>query len=650
MPPNSQIKDIKTKNVKILHLEDSEADSILVKSAISKEFPLFEYYYADNKKDFLKILDEVIIDIVISDFELPGYSGSEALSVIKEKYPEIPFIFVSGVMGEDAAIASLVNGALDYVIKSKLQRLVPAITRALREARLLSEQILADSERRKLSQAVEQSSVSVIITDITGNIEYVNPKVSEISGYGKDELLGKNPRIFKSGTSPDTFYASLWREILAGNQWKGEILNKKKNGEYFWELMSISPIFGPDGSITHFVSIKEDITRQKTLIEELLAAKEKAEASDKLKMAFIQNISHEIRTPLNGILGISDFILQPDITEDDRKAYLAILNTSSERLISTVTNYLDISLLESGSTIVKPDQVDISTLVFKVYENYQHRCLTKGLNLMCKIPEDPDRRLVYCDKTLLIKALSHIVDNAVKFTASGDIIIGLRIAGKVFEIFITDTGMGIDEEDLKKVFHVFFQEKHSRNRDFEGSGLGLSISRGLIEKMGGSIKIDSVIGEGTTVIVSFPILSDSSARSGNSGVRKKAENEKPYTTVLVADDNWADLTFYKIIIESASLKFISVANGTEAVEMCMINPDISIVMMDADLAGMDVWEATKKIREFRPNIPVIFISNISFYEGKTNSVDSVFNGYLTKPVRGAQLLSIINQFIPGNSF
>ena len=344
MPPNSQIKDIKTKNVKILHLEDSEADSILVKSAISKEYPLFEYYYADNKKDFLKILDEVIIDIVLSDFELPGYSGSEALAVIKEKYPEIPFIFVSGVMGEDAAIASLVNGALDYVIKSKLQRLVPAITRALREARLLSEQILADSERRKLSQAVEQSSVSVIITDITGNIEYVNPKVSEISGYSKNELLGKNPRIFKSGTSPDTYYASLWREILAGNQWKGEILNKKKNGEYFWELMSISPIFGPDGSITHFVSIKEDITRQKTLIEELLAAKEKAEASDKLKMAFIQNISHEIRTPLNGILGISEFILQPDITEDDRKAYLAILNTSSERLISTVTNYLDISL------------------------------------------------------------------------------------------------------------------------------------------------------------------------------------------------------------------------------------------------------------------------------------------------------------------
>ena len=244
---SDQTKDIIKKNVKILHLEDSEADSILIKSAIGKEYPSFDYYYADNKKDFLKILDEVKIDIVLSDFELPGYSGSEALTAIKDKYPEIPFIFVSGVMGEDAAIASLVNGALDYVIKSKLQRLVPAITRALREARLLNENILADNERRKLSRAVEQSSVSVIITDIAGNIEYVNPKVSEISGYSKDELLGMNPRIFKSGASNDEFYANLWKEILSGNQWKGEILNKKKNGEYFWELVSISQYSDPMG-------------------------------------------------------------------------------------------------------------------------------------------------------------------------------------------------------------------------------------------------------------------------------------------------------------------------------------------------------------------------------------------------------------------
>ena len=380
-----------------------------------------------------------------------------------------------------------------------------------------------------------------------------------------------------------------------------------------------------------------------------MAAKEKAEASDKLKMAFIQNISHEIRTPLNGILGISDFVLQTNITEADRKAYLEILNASSERLISTVTNYLDISLLESGSTIMKPEQVEIGAVLNYVYETYKRKCLERGLNLICKIPEDIKKLLVYCDKNLLVKALNHIADNAVKFTTSGDIIIGVRIAGKVFEISIADTGLGIDKDDLKKIFHVFYREKHARNKVFEGSGLGLSISRGLIEKMGGSIKIDSIKGEGTTVVVSFPLYSDSIAYQGNPAARKKAENETPGTTVLVADDNWAELTFYKIILESASLKFIPVANGTEAVEMCLINPEISIVMMDADLSRMEVWEATRKIREFRPNIPVIFISNISFYEGKTNSVDSVFNGYLTKPVRGAQLLSIINQFIPGKS-
>jgi PAS domain S-box-containing protein len=634
--------------IRILHLEDRKTDSILIKSEINKGFTSYEYFFADNESDFLNTLKEQDIDIILSDYSLPDYSGSDALKVVKSKYPNIPFIFVSGVMGEDSAIASLLNGAVDYVLKTKLKRLVPAINRALHESALLREQKLADTERRKLYRAVEQSSVSVLITDIKGNIEYVNPKVCETTGYTREELIGKNPRIFKSGEVIEANYKRIWDDIISGKQWHGEFYNKKKNGELFWELASISPVFDADGIITHYVAIKEDITRQKEIIVELKEAKEKAEAGDRLKMAFIQNISHEIRTPLSGIIGFAEFIFQPDITEEEKNLFREILSTSSERLLNTITNYMDISLLVSGNMVLKPKPVDLKMLMDSIYEKFRPKCQDKNLEFIRQFPSETNLNSFNCDASLLTKSISHLLDNAVKFTKTGSIILGFRILNGDYEIFVKDTGSGIAHDAQVKVFQIFMQEEVSDAREYEGSGLGLSISKGLVELMGGKIRIESVKGEGTTIVIelhSEHAKGYKSEYSETSDSKDRDSDSKVAPVILVAEDNDSNSSFYKIILERASFKFLQATNGAEAVEMCRQHPEISIVLMDIKMPLMDGLEATRKIREFRQTLPIISVSALATPVDKEKALEAGCNEYLTKPVNIGPLLNTIANYL-----
>lgn len=214
--------------IKLLHLEDNEADALLVQKILQKANIQFEYTFVDNEEDYCNALLNKPIDIILSDYHLPDYSGTEALLLAKTKYPSIPFVFVSGTMGEDIAIESLLNGATDYVLKNKLERIVPAIQRAYKEAQERKARQAAENELRKLSRAVEQSPNSIIITDTNGNIEYANPTSLELTGYTSDELIGKNPRILSSGETAKAEYAHLWSTIRAGNVWRGEFHNVKK--------------------------------------------------------------------------------------------------------------------------------------------------------------------------------------------------------------------------------------------------------------------------------------------------------------------------------------------------------------------------------------------------------------------------------------
>ena len=237
---------------------------------------------------------------------------------------------------------------------------------------------------------------------------------------------------------------------------------------------------------------------------ELRLAKEKAEESDRLKSAFISNISHEIRTPLNGIIGFGQILAEQELAEDEKSLYLALLKSSSDRLLQTITDYMDMARIVSGTQEVIVSPFSVKGLIEEIARRYTEICTTKNLSLNTALPKESHERLLNSDKELISKALRQLTDNAIKFTDEGEITIGFKTVGEKFEFFVRDTGRGIDVNKVDEIFHVFTQEETSLTRGHEGSGLGLAIARGVIELLGGEIHVESEKGKGSVFSFSLP--------------------------------------------------------------------------------------------------------------------------------------------------
>jgi len=489
-----------------------------------------------------------------------------------------------------------------------------------------------ESDLRKLSRAVQQSPVSIIITDLDGKIIYVNPKVSEVTGYKPDELLGKNIRIMKSGETPKENYIQLWETILSGNDWRGEFLNKKKSGELFWESASLSPIFNSKNVITNFLAIKEDITERKKVIAELESAKHKAELSDRLKTAFINNISHETRTPLNSILGFSSLLLQSDYTYEERTQFHSIIKASSDRLLNTISNYMDMALITSGNIIVNPKVFTLNQMLRSLWNQFKPLCDVKKLQLRLQIPDQSEIRTLCSDAEMISKIFSHLLDNSVKFTNQGEITFGYIIKPGSIEFYVKDTGIGISKNAQDLIFESFIQEEISHTRGHEGSGLGLSIAQGLVELLNGTITLDSEKGKGSAFIFNLPIgFQESPDIISGTTINKTHLPEKP--VILIADDDHFNHIYLESIFKRDDLIVYSANNGQEAVDFCMEHPEISLVLMDLKMPVMDGFEATQKIKSFRKDLPVIAITAFAMSGDEKRILEAGCDDYIAKPIK-----------------
>lgn len=362
----------------------------------------------------------------------------------------------------------------------------------------------AEEETKKLTLAVEQSPASVVITDINGNIEYVNEAFCKITGYNKEEVIGKNPRILKSGYHDKAFYEDLWGTILSGQIWRGEIRNKRKDGELFWESARISAITNTKGETIHFLAVKEDITIKKQMIEELIAAKEAAEKANKLKDTFIANISHEIRTPLNGILGLTTIIketFEKYITEEYMHLFAGI-DKSSNRLIRTVDMILNYSRIHSGEFPIKPKKLNLSTMCQNAFEEFSLRAKSKSLEF--SFLNNIGNVEIVADEFCVSQSISNLIDNAIKYTNQGFIKISLSKNEKEEVIMdVQDSGIGISEEFLTNIFEPYRQEQIGRGRAYEGVGLGLSLVKKLLSLNNFSISVISTKNVGSTFSINF---------------------------------------------------------------------------------------------------------------------------------------------------
>jgi PAS domain S-box-containing protein len=369
----------------------------------------------------------------------------------------------------------------------------------------ITERKLAEENLKKLSFAIQQSPTVVVITDPKGDIEYINPTFTQQTGYSEDEVLGQNPRILQSGLMPTKIYEELWNTILDGRVWHGEFLNKKKNGELYWEEAIISAIVNQDGVITNFVGVKEDVTEKKKLWTDLIMAKEKAEESDRLKTAFLANISHEIRTPMNGILGFSELLKEPHLSGELQAEYIELINQSGQRMLNLINDLIDISRIESGESRVQITETPVNTVLRDICTFFKPRASNQQLRLTCSLALSDNQSIIATDSSKLTQILTNLVQNALKFTIEGEVNIGYTKKEKMLEFYVIDSGIGIPEEMSWSIFERFRQVDSSLTRLHEGSGLGLSISKAYVEMLGGTIWVKSTVGRGSTFFFTLPL-------------------------------------------------------------------------------------------------------------------------------------------------
>lgn len=383
----------------------------------------------------------------------------------------------------------------------------------------------SEKELRKLSRAVEQSPATVVITDIEGKIQYVNPKFSELTGYSSAEVLGKNPRLLSSGVHPRSFYKKLWNTILSGQNWYGTFCNRGKNGEIYWEKASISPVRDENGQITNFVAVKEDITKLLKYEEELKQAKEDAESANKAKSDFLASMSHELRTPLNAVIGFSEVLKEQYFGPLNQKQdeYVEDILESGKYLLSLINDILDLSKVEAGKMELELSRFKITDLVSNSLVLIREKAKKHSLVLNTNIDSKLEDIEINADERKIKQVLFNLLSNAAKFTPdrgtilveakaapdhdflSEDESIAGRKAGGIFvEISVTDTGLGIPQEEQEKIFEPFYQSKGSRQGKTSGTGLGLPLCRKMVELHGGRIWVESR-GEGKGSRFAFTI-------------------------------------------------------------------------------------------------------------------------------------------------
>lgn len=537
----------------------------------------------------------------------------------------------------------------------------------------------AHQQLRLHARAMQMAANSIVITDRNGTIQWVNPTFTAITGYTREEAIGQNPRILKSGKQDRAFYERMWQTILSGKVWKGEVVNRRKDGSLYTEEMTIAPVWDEKGSITHFVAIKQDVTERKRVEQQLAEALQQAQAASRAKSEFLANMSHEIRTPMNGILGMAQLLMDTPLNEE-QKDYVITLKESAESLLSLLGDILDISRIEAGKMELHYAPLDLPQLVHQVARLFDAHAKEKGLSLQVEIADNVPSYVVG-DEPRLRQILSNFVGNAVKFTDSGGITIRVSLAETGEEasvdslrrqfaipdeyrsawirLAVSDTGIGIPAEKQGVIFESFTQADGSATRRYGGSGLGLAINRQLVTLMGGSIGVHSEEGKGSTFWVILPLFvpdveqsrgmvsgdlpgPQDSADQGDLSAPARAERR-----VLLVEDNEVNRKVAVRLLQRLGYEVDVASDGVEAVEKTT-RQHYDAVLMDVHMPRMDGLEATRIIRDRERSMGrhqvIIAMTASVMKEEVQRCLASGMDDYLSKPVKMEVLQEMLEKW------
>ena len=397
---------------------------------------------------------------------------------------------------------------------------------------------------------------------------------------------------------------------------------------------------------TNYSLINEELEKSnqriKEINSELLEAKEKAEESDRLKSAFLANMSHEIRTPMNGIIGFVDLLKEPDLTPEEYVEYLDIISTSGQQLINIINDIIDISKIEAGEVRISEKNFSVNNLLTEISQTFKHQAEIKGIQVVHEV--SPFDLWIKSDETKIRQIVTNLVGNALKFTFKGSIDVGYENKGAFIEFYVKDSGIGIPQEFHESVFERFRQVEASLTKKAGGTGLGLSICKALVEILGGKIWLTSILDEGTTFRFTIPVVPGNQIIKDTIETSQEALNWKN-REIIVAEDEETNFIYLKKILENTNLIVYRAKNGIECLDLLSTYPQITLVLMDIKMPIMDGYEATRIIKQTRPNVKVIAQTAYALANDRENVKQAGCDDYIAKPIEKEHLYSIIKKYL-----
>ena len=542
-----------------------------------------------------------------------------------------------------------------------------------------AEDALRESEQ-KYKSLFNESPVGIFRTTSSGKFLHVNPSMAYNLNCNSPQEVVET-------------YADLKTDLYANSERRDEFLNLlekhggvknfefkaiKANGEYMWFGLSarISQR-NKDGSfiidgfaediterkkaeqklkeqnedyrrlneeyLTQNEELSQNLTQLKNLNAQLQKEKARAQESDRLKSAFLANMSHEIRTPMNGILGFAQLLRSKNVDSEKRNKYFEIIESSGQRMLNIIEELIDISKIESGQTDIQKEETDINKQLDDLYVFFKKETDKKNIQFHLHKNLDNANSTINTDKTKLSQILTNLIKNAIKFTDSGYINFGYTYKQNVLEFYVEDTGIGIDANAQEKIFKRFNRVDDKYGRDYEGIGLGLSIAKAYIDMMDGEIWYNSVEGKGTTFFFTLPytIVKKSQKNTEDKAIPLEPGNKK--VTLLIAEDNTSNFLYLQELLAHENITLLHAQNGEEAISKVKSTPDINLVLMDLKMPKMDGFEATKQIKQIRPELPVIAQTALKMGQDKEKALNAGCDNYIAKPINNNELIKIINE-------
>lgn len=497
-----------------------------------------------------------------------------------------------------------------------------------------------------LSKAIENSPVSVAILSPETEIEFINPSFANLTGYNIDEIYSKEIVSLNLEYNPGSKLLSAGERVKKGQIWQGEIHLKNRESEHSWVSASFTPIFDANGHFQHAVAIMENITKRKEYEKEILLAKSKAEESDRLKLAFLSNLSHEIRTPLNAIIGFSSLLSDNDLSSGERSNISEIIYRNSNALLRLIENLIEISEIETGQVTIKKKEFSVNTMMSEIYRQLldeEKKAANVRLHLRKEVQNDD--LIILSDQSRLQQVLIHLLSNSCKFTENGFIEFGYSLKDESTLLFyVIDSGIGIEPKMQSLIFNPFRQVDDSNTRKYGGMGLGLAISKHIVEKLGGKIWINSTLKSGTNAFFTIPFIPvNSKFETEQSSIKTDFTwNNK---TILVADDVDANYMFLKAALKKTNANILWARNGSEAVDLVKRGSTINLILMDLVMPEMDGFEATKMIKSINHEIPIIGQTAFPNQKNGLPLTDSGFDFILEKPIKINSMLKVLDGYL-----